>query len=564
MRPELARAALLAALLLTLLNATKPLVIDDPVYVTFAQEARANPGDPYGFQFDWYTGPEPAMRFGTIPPVLPYWLAGAMTLFGDSPVAWKLSLFPFALALTGALAFLLEPFLPPLAPFVLFALSLGPTLLPGFNLMLDVPAYALGLLGFALFVHAYQRRSPGFALLAGLALGLALQTKYSAAVFPLLVLVHAVVWRRLREGALALGLAAVLFVGWEAFLVAHYGQSHFLAGIERVRTLDLLPEIRVAEAQSPGSAAIYWVVSLFSLFGATALFPALLSLVALGARPPLVAAAGITAALGFAAVALLPEPPLFEAKTFTAILFAQLPELLVFVPLGLAAAGLVGAVALRLVRRKDLPPPRADRLLTAWLVLEVVGFFVISPFPATRRVIGLGVVATLLAARGVALHPHPTMWRGVAIATGFALTLAALYFGTDLADARARRDLIERVAARLPQLGAGEHPIWFSGHWELQFYGPRAGWRMLQPSYSRLQAGEFLVLPERGDAPTLEMDVLQVRHDDRLVAQSVSPWTTIPCYYSGPVPIQRQPAVQAGANLWRAKGELVPRVPRSR
>ena len=87
-----AGAALLAALLLTGLNAAKPLVIDDTVYGGFAAQAVAHPTDPYGFEVFWWHEPEPAIGFGWVPPVLPYWLAGAMTLLGDSPVAWKLSL----------------------------------------------------------------------------------------------------------------------------------------------------------------------------------------------------------------------------------------------------------------------------------------------------------------------------------------------------------------------------------------------------------------------------------------------------------------------------------------
>ena len=185
----LAWAALLAALALTLANAAKPIVIDDPVYVSVARQIEAHPSDPYGFELFWYDAPEPAMRVGTLAPVLPYWLAGAMALFGDEPVAWKLSLLPFALALTGSLAFLLARFARPLATPVLFTLALGPTLLPDFSLMLDVPAAALGLLGFALFVRACERERLALALAAGLVLGLAMQTKYSAVSYPALVLV---------------------------------------------------------------------------------------------------------------------------------------------------------------------------------------------------------------------------------------------------------------------------------------------------------------------------------------------------------------------------------------
>jgi len=156
LRADASLAALLCAIVLTAANASKPLVIDDPVYVAYARQIEQHPGDPYGFELYWYDAPEPAMGIGTVPAVLPYWLAGAMRLLGDSPIAWKLSLLPFALALTGSLAFLLGRFAQPFAKPVLWALALGPAVLPGFSLMLDVPALALGLLGFALCVRACE------------------------------------------------------------------------------------------------------------------------------------------------------------------------------------------------------------------------------------------------------------------------------------------------------------------------------------------------------------------------------------------------------------------------
>ena len=108
-------------------------MIDDPVYVAYARQIQAHPSDPYGFDLYWYDAPEPAMRIGTVPAVLPYWLAGAMTIAGDSPFAWKLCLLPFALALTGSLGFLLDRFARPLTTPVLFTLALGPGVLPGFT-----------------------------------------------------------------------------------------------------------------------------------------------------------------------------------------------------------------------------------------------------------------------------------------------------------------------------------------------------------------------------------------------------------------------------------------------
>jgi 4-amino-4-deoxy-L-arabinose transferase-like glycosyltransferase len=554
------RAALLAALVLTAANAVKPLVIDDPVYVEFARQALAHPGDPYGFEVYWYRTPEPAIRFGWVPPVLSYWLAGAIALFGEHPAAWKLSLFPFALALTGSLLFLLRRQAAPLAAPVVLLLALGPALLPSFNLMLDVPALALGVLGYALFAAAAERRHAWLALASGLALGLAMQTKYSAAVYPALVLAHAAVYRRPREAAVALVAAAALFIGWEAWLITRYGESHFLAGLERLRTLHYLPAVARADAEAPGSKALYWTICLLSLLGGTALFPALLAGVALGATRAAVSGAALAVAAALAAIAWLPRRREITAEGFFARLTAHNPELLVFVPLGLLSAGIFAAVALRALRSTRQADRRPDLLLAVWLLLETAGYFLISPYPAARRVIGVGVAATLLAARTASPRSQePEARGGIRVAIGFGALLSALYFAADLSDARARQALAARIAERVPQLGADapRETVWYNGHWELQFYLARAGMQPVIAGRSHLRPGDWLILSE-GTAPSpLSFPASRFRQQDELVAVSGWPWSTIPLYYDGPVPLRRQGEMQSSARIFRVTRDWV-------
>ena len=558
------RAALLAALALTVANSVKPLVIDDPVYVAVAQQIAAHPLDPYGFEIFWYDAPEPAMRIGTLAPVLPYWLAGSMALFGDHPFAWKLWLFPFALALTGSLAFLLRrQAAPSLVAPVLFLVALSPAVLPSLNLMLDVPALALGLLGYALFVAAAERRDAGLALASGLALGLALQTKYTAAVYPALVLAHAAIHGRPREAALALLVAAGVFAGWEAWLMARYGSSHFLAGIERQLALKILPAVARADAEAPGSAALYWTLCLLSLLGGTAIFPALLAAVAVGARRAVVLGAALAAGLAIAAIALLPPPPIFGAEGFFARTIAYNPELLIFVPLGLLAAAAAIALAVRALRSGDA----TDRVLVAWLGLEIAAYFLFSPYPAVRRVIGIGIAATLLAARATSPRAQePEVRAGIRIAIAGGLAVSALFFAADLSDARARRALAARIVERMPQLGAdsGRETLWYTGHWELQYYLERAGLQPVIAGRSQLRPGDWLILSEGTAPPRLSFPASRFRQEDELEAVSAWPWSTIPLYYDGPVPLRRQPELQSSARIFRVKRDWISPLPSPR
>src|SRR5579862_4785512 len=99
-------SVLLAALALTLLNAIKPVHVDDPTYISFAKQIAAKPLDPYGFEVFWAGVPTPA-NHTLAPPVFLYYLAPAIEIFGESPLLWKLWLFPLNLVLAGAIERLL-------------------------------------------------------------------------------------------------------------------------------------------------------------------------------------------------------------------------------------------------------------------------------------------------------------------------------------------------------------------------------------------------------------------------------------------------------------------------
>ncbi|MEO2090213.1 MAG: glycosyltransferase family 39 protein, partial [Gemmataceae bacterium] len=203
---------LLLAAALTLANAVKPAVVDDTAYLEFARHLSANPTDPYGFRLFWYDRPEPAMHV-LLPPVLPYWVAGGMRLVGASLFLLKLWLFPFAGVLVAAVHSLMRRFAPASARVGTTVFVLSPAVLPLFNVMLDVPALALGLAGLAAFVRGCDRRQFGWVVLAGVLVGLAMQTKYSMLVAPAVLAWYGFLHRRWADTLIAVGLAAGLFAG---------------------------------------------------------------------------------------------------------------------------------------------------------------------------------------------------------------------------------------------------------------------------------------------------------------------------------------------------------------
>ncbi len=256
---------LLVALAYTVLNAAKPLTIDDTHYHSVAAQVAAKPLDPYGYAAFWWSWPEVANEV-LAPPLLPYYWAPAIRLFGESPILWKLWLLPIAVLFAYALHDLFRRFARGLE-LPLVALTLFSALfLPTFNLMLDVPALALSLAAIALFCRACDRQSFGLAALAGLVAGLGMETKYTGFLAPATMLLYAVCLGRLRLWPVAAVAAAQVFLSWEFLMACLYGESHFLLHLREQAGSDL-EVVRKLTALVTNLGSVAWPLALLALAG---------------------------------------------------------------------------------------------------------------------------------------------------------------------------------------------------------------------------------------------------------------------------------------------------------
>src|SRR5262249_50776827 len=154
-----------------------------PAYYRYAAHIAEHPLDPYGFSLLWAGQARPAHEV-LAPPLVPCWWAAAIRLFGERPFLWKLWLLPFSLLLVAALYRLYGRFARGLEMPLVWMTVLSPAILPGFNLMLDVPALALGLFALVTFLDGCDREAPARVLWSGFIAGLALETKYTAILVP--------------------------------------------------------------------------------------------------------------------------------------------------------------------------------------------------------------------------------------------------------------------------------------------------------------------------------------------------------------------------------------------
>jgi hypothetical protein len=440
--------------------------MDDSAYHAYAVQIARSPLDPYGFVIHWYDHPQPAHDV-LAPPVLPYWWALGIRLFGDDPLLAKLWLLPWCLLLAASVNWLARRFTGVAARPVTWMVLFAPTIVVSLNLMLDVPALALALTAIALFLATSEWRPTLGAIVSGLLAGLAMQTKYTALVVPLVILVAArrsTNRRELWRGLFSAGIAVTLFASWELFIAAKYGSSHFLYHV----------------AHDPGGrfhrTDLFW--PMIGLLGSVA-SPLIVLALARRSLFWMSIALGVIV-IGFLLVALIPRST--EATHWT-------PTAVVFGVLGIGVTvSLIGAI----VRLRAAGPRNSDMaFLIAWFLIELAGYFTLTPWPAVRRVIGIVVVATLIIGRNVASAGIGRPWFAASCMIGLSVGMQAI----DIENGRIERDAVAAIDADIHIRSSGG-AIWFTGRRGWFYYAEEAGWKPIDAGATVVQPGDWLIIPD--------------------------------------------------------------------
>jgi len=610
-----ARQLLALAVLFTFLNALKPLQVDDSAYYCYARQIAEDPLRPYGFDMFWYTWPYPANEV-LAPPVLPYWWSLGLRLFGDQTFLCKLWLLPFSLLFVGSLHAMFRRFCRGMETPLLWMTVLSPAFLPSLNFMLDVPALALGLTAITIFFRAAARDSFRLAVVAGIVAALAAQTKYTGLLAPAVILLYAVLFRRILIGLTAVLVAGLVFLSWELFVTYQHGQSHFLYHLQ-----DNDGWVRAKHPDATGLAAVWWRIvdkagnagPFLPIVGGLSAPIILLNLAALGVRRRFIALIGVLLALGFVTIAAT-QATFTIQWTATRLLFDGSEPLvsdvlwlehIIFGAYGLLALGTaVGVLWSLCVRdanglsaaekydglilldplptfekvatlRQKLawlrsPFRRVDYFLILWLLLEVLGYFALTPFPAVRRVLGVMVVGTILAGR---LAARTCRWRPrralVWLAADSSILLGFLVYGVDVVDAYAEKNAAEEAAAYIREQEP-DATIWYVGHWGFQHYAERAGMLPVVPDGARprvepshLRQGDWLVKPSW----RLNQQMVHVsdRHTECMAVMSFSdplPLRTVANYYGGRSPLEHHEGPRVLLTIYRVSHDWVPDIER--
>ncbi|HET6899348.1 MAG TPA: glycosyltransferase family 39 protein [Vicinamibacteria bacterium] len=495
-RTRLAIAGIVLAL--TLPFSAKPFHIDDVYFIEVAQNVQRDPLRPLAgavalededYRVFTAQGHCPS-TFTSMshPPLVPYVIAlAAWAARGFTERVLHLAFVPFALAAGLAMHSLSRRFTRHPRAATLLLLTSPVFVLSSHSLMTDMPALAFSSAALALFVRGLDEDRRRWIVFSGLLAGLAVLTRYSTALTPLLMLAYGATRGRARRTLPALAAAALVTAVWMAQNLLVEGRLHLLASTEHYRLF--------YEGQSfDGAGLVKKTLSDMSGLGGTAFAAAGLLLLAGTWRRAVTFAA---AALAAAAVFVVKPPSIDRLAAYSSTD--------VSVVAGFFALGAVLVVE-ALWPAPDGGPmvdegaaPDTDRagrmdhgFLVLWLVSALATALFLLPFGTARYLLpALPPLWLLLVRRADAILGAGTALRltfGLAVAQGAALSV--ILGLADMELARGYREVARSVRASHP-----DRTIWFVGEWGFRFYMNTVGGRYLRSTDERPEEGDIIVRP---------------------------------------------------------------------
>jgi 4-amino-4-deoxy-L-arabinose transferase-like glycosyltransferase len=455
----------------------KPFNIDDPLFIWTARQIHAHPGNPYGFDVNWYGTAEPMWGVTENPPLTSYYLALAAGILGWSEIALHFAfLLPAVAAILGtcrlARRFCDQPMLAAVA-----ALFTPVFLVSATTVMCDVLMLAFWIWAVALWMEGMERDDFWRLCGAGLLIALAALTKYfGACLIPLLAAYGVIEKRRLGRwvACLLIPLAALCAYQWitralyghallsEATDYAKYAKD-FLGGSGIASGLTALTFTGGCLAVVMFLAPLLWRMRVLAMFaGGTVLL----------------SAANILGGL------LL--------KRHGAI--QDIPQISVEFQIILWAIGGLGVLALAVADVLGRHDARS------WLlVLWVLGTFLFAAFfnwtVNGRSLLPMAPAVGIMLARRLeqkVLTGRKTCPCSAAICLAASAALALLVTRADFCLALAVRQSAQQAGVKY---GREPGALWYQGHWGFQFYMDAVGALPLDIRHSALKPGDTLIVP---------------------------------------------------------------------
>jgi 4-amino-4-deoxy-L-arabinose transferase-like glycosyltransferase len=455
----------------------KPFNLDDPLFLWEARQIQAHPGDPLGFNVNWFASATPMSVATENPPGAAYYLAAAASAFGWSEGALHAAFLLPALAVILGTWRLARRFCdsPQLAAGVtlftpVFLVSSG-------TVMSDTLMLAFWIWAVVFWVEGSQPENLLKLSVAAALIALAVLTKYyGVCLLPLLVAYSLMQQRRLGRWVAVLLIPLAAMCAYQWITRALYGRALMTDTVEYTGFAKGI--VGVSRANSA-------LLGLAYTGGCLAAMACFLPLIWHRRSLAWLAGSMIIFAVTLACQNGLLQPGI--PLTGLARGFAE-GQTSLWATVGLAILFLAGA---DLSRRRD-----AGSLL---LCLWVVGTFVFAAFlnwtVNGRSILPMTPAVGILIARGWE-QKRPlgtTAWTpGVVLALAASAILSLLVARSDAQVAQTARRSAQATFAKYSH---GPGKLWFQGHWGYQYYMDALGAVALDLKQPALQAGDFLAVP---------------------------------------------------------------------
>lgn len=470
-------ATLPVGLLVVLLAlfSNKAFHIDDPVYLWVAEQIQQEPLDFYGSAVNWVGAEMPMYEANKNPPLVSYFLAAGLWLFGDREVPLHLLFILPAVGVIFGIYRLGREFDVSPAWASLICLFCPVFLVSGTTLMCDVLMLCFWVWSVYLWMRGIRLNRPVLLVTAALLVFLACISKYYAVgLIPLLLVFTWMETRSLRRSAFLL-IPLVLLGGYEFYTYALYGKGLFCDAVFYSSAI----------RSGTGAGTLERILISLAFIGGCLLPVVCLGTVLWSGR---IQVLGLVLLAGLIVVlASLPSvgPTAFRAAGEVRWGLAALMGLLVLG--GISVLGLAGAEC------------RHFRDSRAVLLLLWIGGCLLFSGAANwtvnaRSLLPMAPAAALLAARRLqARYRDLDTNRRLRLWLLPAAAVSLLVAWGDAQLANSARTAAQVIHERY-ESEAG--PIWFEGHWGFQYYMQRYGHRPLDLAVPQVEAGDLIIIPE--------------------------------------------------------------------
>jgi hypothetical protein len=455
----------------------KPFNIDDPLFIWTAHQIQLHPGDPYGFDVNWYGTVSPMWTQTENPPLVSYYIALAAAILGWSEIALHCAfLFPAIAVILGtyrlARRFCKWPTLAACSTLFTPVFWVSST-----TVMCDVLMLAFWVWAVVLWVEGMEQENFQKLCGAGLLIALAALTKYyGVCLIPLLAAYSLIEKRRLGRWAACLLIPLGALCAYQWLTRELYGQAMLSKAIGFTSTArEIVKSSHFASSLTAltftgGCLAVavffvplIWRARALMLFAALAIF--------------------IAVAVYFQNGMLRVNSPLAGA----ARIFAETQTVFWAV----SGASVLALAITDVWKRRDAQ---------SWLiVLWVIGTFLFTAlFNWTvngRSILPMAPVVGILIARRLEqniLAGREIWTRGVTICLVASVTLAFFVVQSDFLLATAVRASARETFAKY---GGNRASFWYEGHWGFQYYLDLSGAAALDLKNPALKPGDTLAMP---------------------------------------------------------------------